>query len=54
MKDIPNWLRTLRLNKYSDNLKDMRWQDLIELDDAGLDKRGVNTLGARRKLLKVS
>jgi hypothetical protein len=53
LSDIPNWLRSLRLHKYTDNLKDLRWQDLIELDDEGLDKRGVNALGARRKMLKV-
>jgi hypothetical protein len=53
LSDIPNWLRSLRLHKYTDNLKDLRWQDLIELDDDGLEQRGVNALGARRKMLKV-
>ncbi|PSK42583.1 hypothetical protein B9Z65_4497 [Elsinoe australis] len=53
LNDIPGWLRTLRLHKYTDNLKDMKWQDLVMLDDEGLEKRGVNALGARRKLLKV-
>lgn len=53
LKDIPNWLRSLRLHKYTDNLKDMSWQDLIMLDDDGLDRRGVNALGARRKMTKV-
>jgi hypothetical protein len=53
LKDIPNWLRTLRLHKYTDNLKDMHWQDLVALDDQGLENKGVNALGARRKLLKV-
>ena len=54
LQDIPSWLRSLRLHKYTDNLKDLSWQDLVELDDAGLEKRGVNALGARRKMLKVS
>ena len=54
LSDVPNWLRSLRLHKYTDNLKDIRWQDLVQLDDDGLEKRGVNALGARRKLLKVS
>lgn len=54
LADIPAWLRSLRLHKYTDNLKDMKWQDLIELDDEALEKRGVNALGARRKMLKVS
>lgn len=53
LQDIPSWLRSLRLHKYTDNLKDLKWQELVELDDEGLDKRGVNALGARRKMLKV-
>tara|TARA_R110002003_G_scaffold115_4_gene9986 strand:+ start:32589 stop:33914 length:1326 start_codon:yes stop_codon:yes gene_type:complete len=53
LQDIPNWLRSLRLHKYTDNLKDLKWQELVELDDAGLESRGVNALGARRKMLKV-
>ena len=54
LQDIPNWLRSLRLHKYTDNLKDLKWTDLIDLDDKGLEDRGVNALGARRKMLKVS
>lgn len=53
LQDIPAWLRSLRLHKYTDNLKDMKWTDLIELDDEALERRGVNALGARRKMLKV-
>ncbi|KAI0122151.1 protein VTS1 [Daldinia grandis] len=53
LQDIPAWLRSLRLHKYTDNLKDMKWTDLIELDDKALEDRGVNALGARRKMLKV-
>lgn len=53
LQDIPSWLRSLRLHKYTDNLKDMKWIDLIELDDKALEQRGVNALGARRKMLKV-
>ena len=53
LQDIPNWLRSLRLHKYTDNLKEMKWTDLIELDDRGLEEKGVNALGARRKMLKV-
>ncbi|KAI3336784.1 protein VTS1 [Xylariaceae sp. AK1471] len=53
LQDIPAWLRSLRLHKYTDNLKDMKWTDLVELDDDALEKRGVNALGARRKMLKV-
>ena len=54
LSDIPGWLRSLRLHKYTDNLKHMKWTDLVELDDKGLEDRGVNALGARRKMLKVS
>jgi hypothetical protein len=54
LKDIPAWLRSLRLHKYTDNLKDLKWDDLIMLDDKGLEARGVNALGARNKMLKVS
>jgi SAM domain (Sterile alpha motif). len=53
LQDIPAWLRSLRLHKYTENLKDMKWQELIELDDKQLEERGVNALGARRKMLKV-
>lgn len=53
LKDIPNWLRTLRLHKYTDNLKDMDWRDLVKLDEEGLERRGVAAKGARSKLLKV-
>ncbi|RHZ51525.1 RNA-binding protein VTS1 [Aspergillus thermomutatus] len=53
LKDIPSWLRSLRLHKYTDNLKDLKWTELIELDDKALEDRGVNALGARNKMLKV-
>jgi hypothetical protein len=53
LQDIPSWLRSLRLHKYTDNLKDMNWTELVELDDQALEERGVNALGARRKMLKV-
>ena len=53
LQDIPGWLRSLRLHKYTDNLKDLKWTELVELDEDALEKRGVNALGARRKMLKV-
>ncbi|ANB14383.1 Vts1p [Sugiyamaella lignohabitans] len=53
LQDIGAWLRSLRLHKYTDNLSDLNWKDLVELTDADLEKRGVNALGARRKMLKV-
>lgn len=53
LKDIPAWLRSLRLHKYTEHLKDLKWTELIELDDKALEERGVNALGARNKMLKV-
>lgn len=53
LKDVGLWLRTLRLHKYTENLKNLSWQQLIELDDKELENRGINALGARRKMLKV-
>lgn len=53
LQDIPSWLRSLRLHKYTDNLKDLKWDDLVQLDEQGLEARGVNALGARNKMLKV-
>jgi hypothetical protein len=54
LKDIPGWLRSLRLHKYTDHLKDLKWTELVALDDKALEDRGVNALGARNKMLKVS
>ncbi|KAK9356607.1 hypothetical protein V1523DRAFT_342462 [Lipomyces doorenjongii] len=53
LHDIPSWLRSLRLHKYTDNLKDLIWEDLVQLSEEQLVKRGVSALGARRKMLKV-
>lgn len=51
--NIPMWLKTLRLHKYSESLGDINWEKLIYLDDQDLEKLGVTALGARRKLLKA-
>lgn len=53
LQDIPTWLRSLRLHKYTDNLKDLKWDELVQLDEQGLEARGVNAQGARNKMLKV-
>ncbi|RMJ21362.1 hypothetical protein PHISP_07767 [Aspergillus sp. HF37] len=53
LKDIPAWLRSLRLHKYTDNLKDLKWTELVDLNEKALEERGVNALGARNKMLKV-
>lgn len=52
LADVPAWLRSLRLHKYTPNFEKANWKEMIMLDDAGLDAKGVNALGARRKLLK--
>ena len=53
LSDIPAWLRSLRLHKYTPNFERMRWEDMVILDDAGLEAKGVAALGARRKMLKT-
>lgn len=53
LANIPAWLKLLRLHKYTDCLKDIYWEDLVDLTDQDLEARGVKALGARRKLLKA-
>ncbi|KAF8442806.1 hypothetical protein L210DRAFT_866122 [Boletus edulis BED1] len=53
LSDIPAWLRSLRLHKYTPNFERMKWEDIVMLDDAGLEAKGVAALGARRKMLKT-
>ncbi|KAG8214678.1 hypothetical protein J3R82DRAFT_9756 [Butyriboletus roseoflavus] len=53
LNDIPAWLRSLRLHKYTPNFEKMKWQDMVLLDDGGLEAKGVAALGARRKMLKT-
>ncbi|KAK9248338.1 hypothetical protein V1506DRAFT_529665 [Lipomyces tetrasporus] len=53
LNDIPAWLRSLRLHKYTENLKDLKWEDLVQLSEDQLVDRGVSALGARRKMLKI-
>lgn len=53
LNDIPAWLRSLRLHKYTPNFEKIKWQDMVILDDAGLEAKGVAALGARRKMLKT-
>jgi hypothetical protein len=54
LNDIPGWLRSLRLHKYTENLSDVKGgvMALAQLTDEDLEKRGVSAVGARRKLLK--
>ncbi|EHN00051.1 Vts1p [Saccharomyces cerevisiae x Saccharomyces kudriavzevii VIN7] len=53
LKNVPMWLKSLRLHKYSDALSETPWIELVYLDDETLEKKGVLALGARRKLLKA-
>ncbi|KAJ3088506.1 hypothetical protein HK102_008582 [Quaeritorhiza haematococci] len=53
LKDIPSWLRSLRLHKYTSLFENMDWKTMIKLTDADLTAKGVAALGARRKMLKV-
>ncbi|KAI8855182.1 hypothetical protein BC829DRAFT_2062 [Chytridium lagenaria] len=53
LSDIPSWLRSLRLHKYTPVFEGYNWKDMIKLNDDGLQANGVSALGARRKLLKV-
>ncbi|KAF8629238.1 hypothetical protein AX17_005818 [Amanita inopinata Kibby_2008] len=53
LKDIPAWLRSLRLHKYTSCFDGMTWQEMVALDDAGLETKGIATLGARRRLLRT-
>jgi hypothetical protein len=53
LNDIPAWLRSLRLHKYTPNFEGMRWQDMVAMDEAALEAKGVAALGARRKMLKT-
>lgn len=53
LKNIPSWLKSLRLHKYSESLNALPWFELIYLEDSKLEEMGVSALGARRKLLKA-
>lgn len=53
LEDIPAWLRSLRLHKYTPNFEGMNWKDMVVMDEAALEAKGVAALGARRKMLKT-
>ncbi|KAJ9156615.1 hypothetical protein NKR23_g911 [Pleurostoma richardsiae] len=50
---LSRWLRTLRLHKYEQCLSGLRPPDLINLEDEDFKRLGVDTVGARNKLLHV-
>jgi hypothetical protein len=53
LKDIPTWLRGLRLHKYTQCFDGLTWEAIVVLDDAALEAKGVAALGARRRLLRT-
>ncbi|KAJ6593640.1 hypothetical protein B0H19DRAFT_1056153 [Mycena capillaripes] len=53
LKDIPTWLRSLRLHKYTACFEGMTWQEMVVLDEPTLEAKGIAALGARRRLLKT-
>jgi hypothetical protein len=54
LADVPNWLRSLRLHKYTPQFEGSNWKTMVLMDDADLEKKGVGAVGARRKLLKYA
>ncbi|KAJ7287764.1 hypothetical protein C8J57DRAFT_1167975 [Mycena rebaudengoi] len=53
LKDVPTWLRSLRLHKYTASFAGMTWQEMVVLDEPTLEAKGIAALGARRRLLKT-
>jgi len=53
LNDVPAWLRSLRLHKYTPNFESTTWQEMVMMDEAQLEAKGVAALGARRKMLKT-
>jgi hypothetical protein len=53
LNDVPAWLRSLRLHKYTPNFEGTTWQEMVIMDEAQLEAKGVAALGARRKMMKT-
>lgn len=53
LQNIPLWLKTLRLHKYTPVLGTIPWRQLIQMNETELEQRGVSALGARGKLMKA-
>ena len=51
--DVQDWLRSLRLHKYGHAFIGLDWKQVVRMSDQDMIDAGVNTIGARRKLLKV-
>jgi SAM domain (Sterile alpha motif) len=53
LNDVAAWLRSLRLHKYTPNFEGSTWQEMVVMDEAQLEAKGVAALGARRKMMKT-
>jgi len=53
LKDVPAWLKSLRLHKYTSCFDGMTWEQMVELDEPALEAKGIVALGARRRLTKT-
>ncbi|XP_065347236.1 protein Smaug homolog 1 isoform X2 [Cloeon dipterum] len=50
MKDVPMWLKTLRLHKYAWLFSSLTYDEMLSLSEEALEARGV-TKGARHKIV---
>ena len=48
--DVPMWLKSLRLHKYSHIFSDITYEQMLNLTEDYLDQKGV-TKGARNKII---
>lgn len=53
LEDIPGWLKSLRLHKYTPIFQKMHWKKMVVMTDEQLEQIGVAALGARNKMIKV-
>ncbi|XP_004346422.2 hypothetical protein CAOG_05749 [Capsaspora owczarzaki ATCC 30864] len=51
MKDVPMWLKSLRLHKYLDLFAPLHYNQMLQLTDSELQTMGVSAAGARKKIL---
>ncbi|KAF9020459.1 hypothetical protein BDZ89DRAFT_1072201 [Hymenopellis radicata] len=53
LEDVPAWLKSLRLHKYTACFEGMTWRQMVDLDEPTMETMGVVALGARRRLTKT-
>lgn len=41
LSDVPAWLRSLRLHKYTPNFEGSTWKEMVVMDDVALEGKGV-------------